>query len=97
MWDYIVGSDLAYNEEGCKLLPRAVAALASMHTQVFYAHTKRRFEMLDYDFFSALADCSLTCTEVAEPWAPPAAVSPPAFSSLFPEMRIAVYRIAKRA
>lgn len=86
-----------YNEEGCGLLPHTIAALASKGTQIFYAHTKRRFEMLDHDFFSALDKAGLSHEEVAEPWACRPPESPTAFSSLFPEMRIAVYRITVKA
>ena len=94
-WDFIVGCDLVYNQAGCELLPRTLAALMSERTQVLYAHTKRRFEMLDCDFLASLAAVGLRCEEVSEPWAPSPLESPPAFSSLFPEMRIVVWRISK--
>lgn len=96
-WDFIVGSDLVYTEAGCELLTRTLAALVSDRTQVLYAHTKRRFEMLDQDFFAALSAAGLQWEEVREPWqvvSPPQ--SPPAFSSLFPDMRIAVLSISRR-
>lgn len=95
-WDFIFGSDLVYNEAGCELLPRTLAALASEQTQVLYAHTKRRFEMLDCDFFANLLAAGLEYEEVREPWAASPPPSPPAFTSLFPEMRIAVFRIFSR-
>lgn len=95
-WDFIVGSDLVYNEEGCKLLPRVFAQLSGPETVILYAHTKRRFEMLDNDFFDNLQAEGLAVEEVKERWVPAAAASPPSFSSLFPEMRIAVFRIMQR-
>lgn len=92
-WDFIVGSDLVYNEEGCRLLPRVFAQLASSDTVVLYAHTKRRFEMLDYDFFDNLQKEGLVVEEVKEVWAPEAPPSPDPFATVFPDMRIAVFRI----
>lgn len=94
-WDFIVGSDLIYNDEGVRQLPRVWAALATTPTQIYYAHTKRRFEGLDNDFMEELAKSALECTEVREPWAADPPESPPPFSSLFPDMRIVVYRIRK--
>lgn len=94
-WDFIVGSDLVYNEEGCRLLPRVLAQLAQPGTVILYAHTKRRFEMLDADFFGNLRKEGLAVEEVKERWAPEAPSSPPPFESVFPDMRIAVFRIAK--
>ena len=42
-WDFIIGSDLIYTEEGCRTLPRVMQALATRgHTQIFYCHTKHR-------------------------------------------------------
>ena len=39
-WDFIVGSDLIYNEAGSRCLPAVLAALATPHTVVLYCHTK---------------------------------------------------------
>lgn len=96
-WDVVLGSDLVYNEAGVRQLPRALAALAHPETTVLYAHTKRRFEHMDGDFFAALADAGLVWREVREAWAPPPPPSPPAFESLFPDMRLAVFRISLAA
>lgn len=95
-WDFIVGSDLVYNEDGCQLLPRVFAQLSTPETVILYAHTKRRFEMLDSDFFQNLELEGLVVEEVRERWAPATPPSPPAFASLFPDMRIAVFRIMQR-
>lgn len=95
-WDFIVGSDLVYSEDGCRLLPRVLAQLSSPETVILYAHTKRRFEMLDSDFFQHLELEGLVVEEVKERWAPAAPPSPPPFASLFPDMRIAVFRIMQR-
>jgi len=92
-WDLILGSDLIYSSEGCALLPRVLAALASPATTILYAHTLRRFEHLDADLMDGLRMAGLSCEEVREPWAPSPPPSPDAFSSLFPDMRLAVYRL----
>ena len=63
-WDYVIGSDLVYNEIGVQMLPLVIAALAKGHTRVLYAHTLNRFEFFDRDFFEALASAGLECTEV---------------------------------
>lgn len=61
-WDLIIGSDLVYNEAGVSMLPKVtnhglrfsfskvMKALASPKTQIYYAHTKKRYEMIDHDF-----------------------------------------------
>lgn len=93
-WDAIIGSDLVYSDFGAAVLPRVLAALASPHTLVLYAHTLYRFEKLDRDFFDALSQHGLSFTEI---W-PPAAErseSPLPFSSVFAEERIAIFRIEK--
>ena len=95
-WDVIVGSDLMYNDEGVRQLPQVFAHLARTDTRILYAHTKRRFEHLDADFFHALSDAGLAWREVRERWAPAPPASPPPFDNLFPEMRIAVYLIQKQ-
>lgn len=44
-WDFIIGSDLIYTEEGCRALPKVMQALATKgHTQIYYCHTKHRYE-----------------------------------------------------
>lgn len=95
-WDFIVGSDLVYNEIGCRLLPRTLSALMSDKTKVLYAHTKRRFEMLDSDFLENLEAEGLQLEEVREPWASSPPPSPEPFASLFPDMRIVVWSISRR-
>lgn len=110
-WDIVVGSDLVYNSAGVAALPALLASLLEppipqlqqqhqerQHQTVFYyAHTKRRFEAADADFLDALAVHGLHCEEVFASEQPPPPPSPPPFSSLFPEMRIAVYRITRIA
>ena len=64
-YDYVIGSDLVYNEIGVEKLPRVIAALASNgRARVLYAHTLNRFEFFDRDFFEALATAGLECMEV---------------------------------
>jgi hypothetical protein len=65
-WDLIVGSDLVYCEAGVKMLPRVMRALCHKGTTILYAHTKKRYEMVDIDFFFELRRygslCSLGCS-----------------------------------
>ncbi len=77
------------------MLPRVLRALARPHTQVYYTHTKHRFDHLDMEFVQQLEAVGLECQEV---WAPtaPAQPPPPAFSELFPGLRVVVYRIVER-
>lgn len=94
-WDVIVGSDLIYNDDVVKQLPRVFAHLAQSNTRIVYAHTKHRFEHFDLEFFDELERAGLQWQEVREAWAPAPPDSPPPFESLFPDMRIAVYLITK--
>lgn len=96
-WDFILGSDLVYNEDGTCLLPAVISRLASDNTCVLYCHTKRRFENMDYEFFDNLLREGLEYTEVREPWYPSPGTSPEAFTELYPDMRIAIYSIRKIA
>jgi Lysine methyltransferase len=96
-WNFILGSDLIYNEEVVRQLPRVLAALAGERTCILYAHTKKRFEHLDIDFLEQLQSVGLQWREVREAWAASPPPSPEPFESLFPEMRIAVYHIYKVA
>jgi len=97
-WDFIIGSDLVYNTAGTEFLPRLMATLAHPNkTQIIYSQTKHRYDLLDIDFFGGLAEEGLSWEEVWEPGVPAPVESPPAQfppTSLFPEQRIAVYRIA---
>ena len=95
-WDFIVGSDLVYTDEGAQQLAAVLHRLANARTQIYYAHTKRRFENLDMLFLRALDTYGLEVEEVLEPWAPAPPASPPPFESVFPDMRLAVYKISKR-
>lgn len=63
-WDFILGSDLIYNEIGSRCLPRVLAALAGPSTVVLYCHTKHRYDLLDLEFFQTLEACGLQCQEV---------------------------------
>lgn len=92
-WDLIIGSDLVYNEAGVKMLPAVMKALASPQTHIYYAHTKKRYEMVDFDFFAELSKLGFTVEEVREKSISTPPESPPAFEYCFPPMRIAVYHI----
>lgn len=58
-----------------------------------YAHTKYRYELRDVDFFANMKRRGLVMREVREPGAPTPPESPERFSSLFPEQRVAVFRV----
>ena len=95
-FDFVIGADLLYTADGVSQLPCVFAALADAGCNcILYAHTKRRFEQLDQEFFQGLREAGLQWEEVREPWAPLPPPSPPPFAELFPEMRIAVYNIRK--
>ena len=95
-WDLIVGSDLIYSDEGCRLLPLVFSQLAGSETTILYCHTKRRFEHMDHDFLDFVVQAGLHYEEVAEPWAASPQASPEPFVTLFPDMRIVVYKITKK-
>lgn len=63
-WDFIVGSDLVYNEVGSRCLPRVLAALAASGTRVLYCHTKHRLDLVDLELFQQLQVCGLHAEEV---------------------------------
>ena len=95
--DVVLGADLVYDDAGVVALPRVVAAVLARArgTAVFYyAHTKHRYDGMDLDFFANVAARGLTCEEVRARGAATPPPSPPPFESLFPDQRVAVYRIA---
>ena len=55
-----------------------------------------RFDAMDLDFLEQLEVLGLEAEEVWEAGVVPPPPSPPAFSELYPEQRIAVYRISQR-
>ena len=111
-WDFVVGSDLVYDDAGVAMLPRvfrrlldnaanARAASAGRSERekkatAYYAHTKYRYELRDMDFFAEMSRCGLVMTEVREPNVPTPPPSPEPLSQLFPEKRIAVFRVERR-
>jgi hypothetical protein len=97
-FDAILGADLVYEDAGVKMLPRVVAALLAGNRKrrdaaFWYAHTKHRYDGMDLDFFEEIRACGLRIEEVREDGVPSPPPSPPPFESLFPEQRIAIYRI----
>eukprot|EP00959_Pyramimonas_sp_CCMP1952_P111705 2336495-Pyramimonas_sp.AAC.1 len=92
-WDIIIGSDLVYNEVGVKLLPQVLRNHMHAQSKVLYAHTKRRFEHYDFDFFDSLRANGLLVEEVREPGVESPPPSPPPFTDLFGDTRIAIYRM----
>lgn len=98
-WDFIIGSDLIYNQIGSTCLPQVIAALAGADTKMYYCHTKHRYDLLDMEFFDELDAVGLSYEEVWEPGAIPPPPSPPMEFpplNLFPEQRIAIFRIFKK-
>lgn len=92
-WDLIIGSDLVYNEAGVMMLPLVMKALSSPNTHIFYAHTKRRYEMMDFDFMAELNKNGFTVIEERENGISTPPESPPPFEFCFPPMRIAILHI----
>ena len=95
--DVVLGADLVYDDAGVVALPRVVKALLSRARSgavFYYAHTKHRYDGMDLDFFANVSANGLTCEEVRPRGAPSPPPSPPPFESLFPDQRIAIYRIA---
>lgn len=95
-WDFMIGSDLVYNTVGTVMLPRVMRALCSPATQIYYVHTKHRFDHFDLQFFEELTKNGLWFAEVLEPSVHTPPSSPPALTELYPDMRIAVYRIGSQ-
>lgn len=96
VWDFVLGSDLVYNEEGAQLLPKVLAKFSGSDTTILYCHTKRRFEHLDVELMHNLQMAGFTVQEVTEPWAPSPPASPEPFSELFPDMRLAILLLSRR-
>jgi len=53
-WDLIIGSDLVYNRAGTMMLPKVMRALSNKGTLIYYAHTRKRYEVFDIEFFEEL-------------------------------------------
>jgi hypothetical protein len=109
--DIIIGSDLIYLVEGARALPRTLAALLLRRRGgggvAFYSHTRHRFDALDVELEEQCAACGLEMVELDQETGRPvgeegeearrrAPSSPPPFSALFPEQRVAIYRITLR-
>lgn len=95
-YDVVLGADLVYEDAGVHMLPRVIKKLLDANPKAvcYYSHTKHRYDGMDMDFFEAIERAGLTREEVREPEVPSPPPSPPPFESLFPEQRVAVYRIA---
>lgn len=94
-WDLLIGSDLIYTEQGCRMLPQVMRQLATPgHTRVLYCHTRHRFDHLDLLLMEELARAGLLAREVRERGVPTPPPSPPPLTELFPDFRIAVYSIS---
>jgi hypothetical protein len=68
--DFLLGSDLVYDESGVKILPRVIAKLLRTRCRktksgfMLYAHTKHRYDGMDVDFFENLEKEGLVCEEI---------------------------------
>jgi predicted nicotinamide N-methyase len=98
-WDFVIGSDLVYNDAGMQMLPRVLNTLAQPETRILYSHTFNRFELLDRDFLEALTREGLQCRQawpkLPEPTA--ATFELGEFSGeLFPEQHIVVLEIQRQ-
>lgn len=60
---------------------------------IYYVHTKHRYDICDVKFLEQCAAAGLRVEEVFEPGAPRPPPSPPPLTELFPDMRVAVFRI----
>ena len=111
-WDFIVGSDLVYDDNGVRMLPRVIRSLLEKAAatranpdldlgldphapppRAYYCHTKYRYELRDIEFYAEMRACGLEMKEVREPGVPTPPASPEPLSQLFPEKRVAVYRV----
>ena len=87
--DFLLGSDLVYEESGVKMLPKVIAAkLLSTRCKepdsfMLYAHTKHRYDGMDVDFFENLEKEGLDYEEVRKNGTKTPPPSPPPFESLF--------------
>lgn len=104
-WDVIIGSDLVYCDSGVTMLPRVMRVLCNERTKILYAHTKKRYEMVDIDFFAELRrygtneasvdliSIGFTIEELREPGIISPPESPLPMTDCFPPQRIAVFYI----
>eukprot|EP00299_Pterocystis_sp_00344_P004733 c16006_g1_i1.p1 GENE.c16006_g1_i1~~c16006_g1_i1.p1 ORF type:complete len:249 (+),score=29.13 c16006_g1_i1:92-748(+) len=92
-WDFVIGSELVYNEAGVHMLPNVMAALTSPKTHIYYCHSKHRYDKMDMDFFANLEAAGLCWEEVRAKNVPAPPPSPPPLTELFPRMRFAIFHI----
>jgi len=65
-WDFVIGSDLVYNQIGVELLPWVMRAHMGPGSVGYYAHTRGRFEHFDIDFMENLKRVGLVVKEVSK-------------------------------
>ena len=66
-WDYIIGSDLVYSEEGVRHLAGAIGILANIGSpRIIYAHTLGRIPELDEQWETELKSRDLAWTVLAK-------------------------------
>jgi len=94
-WHFIIASDVVYEELGAKELAVALSLLVTSCTVGIYAHTKHRYDHLDLAFFENMNANGLDVVEITMPGESPTPPSPPPMTEIFPEKRIAFYKITK--
>eukprot|EP00040_Diaphanoeca_grandis_P000719 m.16277 g.16277 ORF g.16277 m.16277 type:complete len:356 (+) comp10970_c0_seq1:199-1266(+) len=94
-WDFIIGSDLVYNEDGVDMLPRVFDHLLTDDNVAYYCHTKHRYDDMDFDFLNTLKARGLVVEEVRCKGDRTPSPSPILFEFLFNEHRIVVYKITR--
>lgn len=105
-WDVVLGSDLIYDMEGVRLLPRVFAHFLRTRPSAvaLYAHTLHRYDDFDLQFFEEIREQGLSyhavaaegaeTSEEAGADADPLASSGEGFlEELFPEKRVVVFQI----
>ncbi|KAA8494114.1 Protein-lysine methyltransferase METTL21B [Porphyridium purpureum] len=102
-WDLIIGSDLLYEPEGVRgfvgVLERILRgdSTSGKGNCMIYAHTKHRYDTVDELLYELTREAGLELRELRLPNEEASALpdSPPLFSELFPEHRVAILRISR--
>ncbi|KAF4675937.1 hypothetical protein FOL47_007004 [Perkinsus chesapeaki] len=94
-WDFIIGTELVYLPILTKIFPRAISQLIHPpNTQVYYGHMLGRYESMDLDLIDNFRALNLEPREQLQPGMTELPPEDEHFTQLFPEMRLAVYKIA---
>uniref|UniRef100_A0A061SCC0 Uncharacterized protein n=1 Tax=Tetraselmis sp. GSL018 TaxID=582737 RepID=A0A061SCC0_9CHLO len=58
-WEFVIGSDLVYNQTGVEILPEVLSHFAKRGSTVLYGHSLNRFDFMDVAFVQNLRDKGL--------------------------------------